>query len=228
MKAATRKRSKNKKNIRDKLHEFKREQILEAAGDLFYERGYHSTTVDAIAERLSVTKPFIYYHFENKLDILQSLLERTIGASLHVFDNIDVEHDQPSGALRKLIHEFTLNVIENQTLIAMFWRDEKDLPVKNRENIRKMKKAFDTRLSRLLRRGVDSGEFEIPDIQIASLAIAGMITWTYTWYREDRRLTPEMIADHLTDMVLHMVQKTGKSRKAKTTPAGKAALHAQS
>ena len=145
-----------------------------------------------------------------------------------MFDNIDVERDQPTEALSRLIHEFTLNVIENQTLIAMFWRDEKDLPVKNRENIRRMKKDFDMRLSRLLTRGVDSGEFEIPDIQIASLAIAGMITWTYTWYREDRRLTPEMIARHLTDMVLHMVLKTGSSRKAKTKPAGKAPLHARS
>jgi len=214
MKAKTRQRKKNgKSNLRDKLHEFKREQILEAAGELFYQRGYHSTTVDNIAERLSVTKPFIYYHFENKLDILQCLLERTISASLHIFDDIDVEHGQPREALDELIRRFTFNVIENQTLIAMFWRDEKELPIRNRDNIRKLKKEFDTRLSRVLTRGVESGEFEIPDIEIASLAIAGMITWTYTWYRQDRRLTPEMIAEHLTTMVLNMVDRT-KTRQA--------------
>ncbi len=216
MKAKTRQRKSSGRNtLRDKLHEFKREQILEAAGELFYQRGYHSTTVDTIAEKLSVTKPFIYYHFENKLDILQSLLERTISASLHIFDDIDVEHQPPGEALDELIRKFTFNVIENQTLIAMFWRDEKELPIKNRDNIRKLKKEFDTRLSHILTRGVEEGEFDIPDIEIASLAIAGMITWTYTWYRDNRRLTPDMIAECLTAMVLNMVRKNKNQRAAK-------------
>lgn len=217
MRTKTGEKKKGRNGIRDKLHEFKREQILEVAGELFYERGYHSTTVDAIADRLSVTKPFIYYHFKNKLDILQCLLERTISTSLHVFDDIDIEHDEPVETLRELIHGFVLNVIENQTLIALFWRDEKDLPVKNRDNIRKIKKEFDGRLSRILARGIESSQFAVPDIKIASLAIAGMITWTYTWYREDRRLTPEMIAAQLTEMVLNMVE----IRQSKKSTRGK-------
>lgn len=224
MKTKMNTKKKGNNNIRDKLHEFKREQILEVAGELFYERGYHSTTVDAIAERLSVTKPFIYYHFKNKLDILQCLLERTISTSLHVFDDIDIENDRPTEALRELIHGFVLNVIENQTLIAMFWRDEKDLPVKNRDNIRKIKKGFDTRLSRILARGTEGREFDVPDIKIASLAIAGMITWTYTWYREDRRLAPETIAGQLTEMVLSMVTSRQSGKTGKEIQKGSAVV----
>lgn len=204
----------SKHKIRDKIHEFKREQILEVAGKLFYERGYRSTTVDAIAGQLSVTKPFIYYHFENKLDILQTLLERTIRASLHLFDDIDMESGSPSDVLTELIRKFTLNVIENQTLIALFWRDEKDLPIRNRENVRAMKREFDMRLNRILERGVEAGEFEIEDIALTGLAIAGMVTWTYTWYRPDRRLSSDEIADRLARLTLNMV-KARKTRSKK-------------
>ncbi|MBZ0325170.1 MAG: TetR/AcrR family transcriptional regulator, partial [Alphaproteobacteria bacterium] len=48
--------------IREELRAFRKDRILYEAAELFYERGYTGTTLDAIAERLEVTKPFIYYY----------------------------------------------------------------------------------------------------------------------------------------------------------------------
>ena len=56
--------------MRDELKDFKRKRILDVASELFFELGYKGTSIDAIADRLHATKPFIYYHFENKADIL--------------------------------------------------------------------------------------------------------------------------------------------------------------
>ena len=47
-------------NVRDELRSLKKERVLEAAQQLFYERGYRGTTLDAIAESLNVSKPFVY------------------------------------------------------------------------------------------------------------------------------------------------------------------------
>src|SRR3546814_16660122 len=69
-------------SMREQIHEFKRNQVLNEAAALFYDEGYHSTTLSAIAQRLGVTKPFIYYHFENKAEILAELCrseERRVG-----------------------------------------------------------------------------------------------------------------------------------------------------
>ena len=44
--------------IRDEVTALKRERTLGAAVDLFYEKGYENTTLDEVAERLGVTKPF--------------------------------------------------------------------------------------------------------------------------------------------------------------------------
>ena len=41
-------------SIRSKVQDFKREQILEMAAQLFFERGYKSTSLDAIAKELDV------------------------------------------------------------------------------------------------------------------------------------------------------------------------------
>ena len=66
-----------------------RQRLLDAAAELFAERGIEASTVDAIAERAERTSGAIYDHFEGKAGLLFALLEGwvddiavTIGAEL--------------------------------------------------------------------------------------------------------------------------------------------------
>jgi AcrR family transcriptional regulator len=52
-----------------------RDRILQAALDLFIERGYEKTSLREIAEQVGVTKAALYYHFSNKEEILEKLIE---------------------------------------------------------------------------------------------------------------------------------------------------------
>ena len=49
----------NVAELRAEVQEFKRRRILEEARELFFAHGYEATTLDAIAEALDVTKPFL-------------------------------------------------------------------------------------------------------------------------------------------------------------------------
>ena len=51
-----------------------RERILDVALELFSEKGYDATSMREIAERLGITKPALYYHFDSKEDIVRALL----------------------------------------------------------------------------------------------------------------------------------------------------------
>lgn len=54
----------------------RRELILEAAGELFGERGYAGATLERIAAAAQVTKPILYRHFASKKALYLALLER--------------------------------------------------------------------------------------------------------------------------------------------------------
>ncbi|MGY1551315.1 TetR/AcrR family transcriptional regulator [Microbacterium sp. A588] len=58
-----------------------KEQILDAAAALFAEHGYVATSTRAIAERVGVRQPSLYYHFSGKDDLLAALLESTVRPS---------------------------------------------------------------------------------------------------------------------------------------------------
>jgi AcrR family transcriptional regulator len=51
-----------------------RDRILDVALELFTEKGYDATSMREIAERLGITKPALYYHFDSKDDIVRALL----------------------------------------------------------------------------------------------------------------------------------------------------------
>jgi AcrR family transcriptional regulator len=65
-----------------------REQILDAAGALFVERGIASTSTRMIAERVGIRQASLYYHFATKEEILAELLATSVRPSLQMVERI--------------------------------------------------------------------------------------------------------------------------------------------
>jgi AcrR family transcriptional regulator len=57
-----------------------RQRILATASHLFVERGYASTSIRDISDRLGMTKGSLYYHFSSKEDLLVALLAPLLDA----------------------------------------------------------------------------------------------------------------------------------------------------
>ena len=59
---------------REREKEERRQSILQAAREVFFEHGFHRATVDSVAERAEVSKGTVYLYFESKETILARLL----------------------------------------------------------------------------------------------------------------------------------------------------------
>ena len=55
-----------------------KDRILDAALDLFIERGYDKTSLREIAEQVGVTKAALYYHFASKEEIFRTLMQPVV------------------------------------------------------------------------------------------------------------------------------------------------------
>ncbi len=192
-------------HMRDEILAYKRDRILQEAVKLFYKNGFTGTTLDDIAAELGVTKPFIYTHFRSKVELLAALCQPTIELSLEAVANAAAAPGTPTERLRLAMADFAKVVLQRQANIAIFFREEKNLTPDALGAINTLRKQFDRLLSGLLREGVASGEFAIPDVDVAALAIGGMISWAYTWHRPEGRLTLEDVCGTLAGLALQMV-----------------------
>lgn len=59
----------------------RREQILDVALEVFATTGFHSTSMNDVAEAAGVTKPVLYQHFDSKRALYQALLDE-VGSRL--------------------------------------------------------------------------------------------------------------------------------------------------
>ena len=73
------------------------EQMLEVAGEVFAERGFHAASMDEIAERADISKPMLYAYFGNKEGLYSAYMARTGARLLETMDaavDLDLEPER--------------------------------------------------------------------------------------------------------------------------------------
>jgi len=200
-------------DIRDAVSKLKRERIISTAVELFHQNGLSKTTLEAVAEKMNFTKPFIYSHFKSKDELLSEICSRGIRASLDALNRVVVSDASPTEKMRVLSNDFMLAVLENQGHIAIYNREEKQLSAESREAINHLRREFDRKFIALITEGVATGEFTVDDVELAALAIGGIVSWSYVWYRPGGRLSKVEAAEKIADLVLAMLQAKPAKRK---------------
>jgi AcrR family transcriptional regulator len=197
--------------VREEVQELKRRRILEAARDLFYELGYETTTLDAIAEGLQVTKPFIYSYYRGKSEILRAICEIGISSSLRALDEVLASKLTSRVKLRRIVENVTAIIIQNQKYIVVYNREEKNLDAKDAKQLMSLRREFGIRLAKLLDAGTKGGDFDVKDSLLTAVVIGGLLTWVASWYRESSRWSQIEVINQMVENVEHMVCLT-KSR----------------
>jgi AcrR family transcriptional regulator len=191
--------------MREEISAYKRDRILEEAVKLFYERGFSGTTLDDIAGKLGVTKPFIYTHFRSKVELLEAICRPTIEMSLAAIEDAAEQGGTPEERLYSGVINFTGVVLQRQANIAVYFREEKNLSEAGLVEINGLRKRFDRLLSDLLDEGAKAGNFSVADVRVAALAIGGMVSWAYTWYQPGGRLSIDDVGQKMAQLALEMV-----------------------
>ena len=206
-------------SFKAEMQVLKKDRIRGEAERLFYERGFSGTSMDAIAESMQATKPFIYGSYASKGDILFDI---HLSVVQRVFDAVEAargENGSPAAGLRDFARRLTTLVLANQAAVAVFFREEGAITAKQIKRINDLKSSVDDGIAALLDEGVAAGEFDVEDTRTAALAIGGMIGWSYTWYRADGRLDAATIAEHMASYAMRIagLRPTVAKRVRKTS-----------
>lgn len=65
--------------------EIKRHRLLEAAQEIFLEKGFHAASMSDIAKKVEVSPPHIYNFYKNKADLAMAVQERM---NQEIFDTL--------------------------------------------------------------------------------------------------------------------------------------------
>jgi AcrR family transcriptional regulator len=79
----------------------RRDEILQAAKELFLEAGYDATTIRRIADRVGVSAPALYLYFQDKDAIMLALCDQTFNRLLELVAEIEQTVTDPLEQMRR-------------------------------------------------------------------------------------------------------------------------------
>ncbi|WP_213879381.1 TetR family transcriptional regulator [Pseudomonas sp. dw_358] len=188
--------------LKEQALEFKRNRILEVAAELFFHKGFTSTTLDEVAAALSVTKPFIYQFYTTKADLLAAVCLRTTALAADRARAAREDRGTPAERLERFVRSLAREVIAGRMYLAVYFREEKHLPAEAQQTLQADHRRFNDALLSLLEEGRASGDFALGDPVVAMQAITGMATWAFFWFRPEGRLSADQVADQLATFAM--------------------------
>lgn len=66
------------KERREREKEQRKNDIINAAEELFFDKGYENTSIESVAEKAELSKGTIYIYFKNKNDLLHAIVHRAL------------------------------------------------------------------------------------------------------------------------------------------------------
>jgi AcrR family transcriptional regulator len=187
--------------------------ILATARDLFYEVGFHGTTVRDIAGRVGVTVPALYYHHANKEAILAALLDRSIGSvSERCEQAVSEAGDNPADRFRNLIECLTLYMANHRKSAAMD-AEIRALSPAARKLYSNRRRHVEQMLADTIEAGATAGVFEVTSPADTARALLGMIQAITVWFSPGGgRMAASELAACYVDIAEHTVGLTEEGR----------------
>ncbi|MBI2433817.1 MAG: TetR/AcrR family transcriptional regulator [Candidatus Hydrogenedentes bacterium] len=179
-------------------------KLLESALTLFSEKGYEGTSIREIIEGAGVTRPVLYYYFENKEDLFRRLVEIKFTEFTNQIEAIKSSVPTCADRLKAIIRkEFVIAERSPETvrlILQVFFSLPQQGP---RLDKTRLAHARFRLLEDIMRDGLERNELSGGDAQSLALVFLGIMDMHIMAKsnRPETRLTPDL-ADGLVDLFL--------------------------
>jgi TetR/AcrR family transcriptional regulator, cholesterol catabolism regulator len=182
-------------------------RILDVATVLFYEHGYHATTMRDVAAGVGIKAGSLYNHYASKEELLFQIAEGVMQDLLAAGQEAVAAAEEPRDQLRALVRAHVLYHAEQRFRAKVADDQLNALEPERRATVVAVRDGYE----RLWREVIDAGRaasgWVVPDTPVVTFAITTMCTAVDVWYRENGRLTSSEIADVYEEFVLGALER---------------------
>ena len=168
----------------------RQQRILEAAADVFAQRGYGDVAVEEIATSAGTSKGGLYFHFPGKEALLMALLDHTgsllMGRVQAAMEEQEAPVDKAAAALLTLLR--TLG--KHRSLARIFAMEALGAGPKLNRRIMELHQSFETVIEEQLDDAIAAGAIEPLDTRVTAQAWVGILNAVLTRWLLDPQAGP--------------------------------------
>lgn len=150
--------------------------IVGAALQLMIENGFAAMSMRSLAKRVGLHAGSLYHHFSSKQDVLEEVLDALLQQRLNAW----WEHKpKRAGVLKRLDAFIAFQVqraLEHAPEEHLLRSELHHLQGPQLSRVQEQDNAYTRELSEIIRRGVAAGLFHVPDVELVTRSLLGMLS----------------------------------------------------
>jgi TetR/AcrR family transcriptional regulator, cholesterol catabolism regulator len=183
----------------------RREQIRLMAGEMFFERGYESTSIRDLAAALDIKTASLYYHFPDKEQILYEVVGSVLDQLVAGARALVARQASPSLRLAALVANHVVLHALRPKATTLGDSELRSLTGERRERNIRTRDDYERLVIGVLEDGREAGAFDVIDGKLTAYAIIAQASHVGTWYQAGGRLSLEEVTAAYVGLALRMV-----------------------
>lgn len=179
-----------REDVRQERVERRRRQVLEAAAVLMQKTGYHSMSMQSLADEADISVGLIYQYFGNKEDVLRAVIVDILEDFRdHVPSAMQAAGANPVDRLSSGLRAFCEIIDSKLDATVLSYRESLTLSKEGRDQIKFLEIQTTEPIRQAVRDGIRSGLFREVDPE---LIVHNLLMTAHGWALKHWRLAPMM------------------------------------
>src|SRR5207253_2351748 len=178
----------------------RREEIIDAAANVFRVKGYEAGTLDDVAGALGMHPATLYHYIQSKSHLLSLVCARVINVILEALEEIGRIED-PAERMFGLVRCHVDAVIREQVVFKVFLDHQASLEKRDRAALRKLERRYLAAVIATAEAAMDAGLLPHTDPYLGGQVLLGSLTWVYKWF-DPKRHDARAYADACVTLLL--------------------------
>jgi len=159
------------------------ERILDAAAELFREKGFHAATTRELANRLNVQQASLYYHFRKKEDLLHRICTEAVDAFLAGLPPTRGKNETAPDRVAAFVDAHLRTVLRYPDRALVLATDLRALSRPHLAEISAKHKEYSRVLESALGSALSEGALRTDiSTKLIRLALLNILNWTPRWF----------------------------------------------
>jgi len=185
--------------------ELRRNQILDAATQVFVRQGFQHARMDDIVEESGLSKGTLYWYFKSKEDIINAILRRLFTGELENLESLLEAEGTASERLIQLTNDRVNGLKQMSSLVPIIFEFYAVAVHQQwvQQFIGEYFMHFRSLLEHLIQQGIDRGEFRQVDTAKTAISFASLYEGlTLHWLMDPQAVHWEILSENSIPMLL--------------------------
>jgi TetR/AcrR family transcriptional regulator len=155
-------------------------ELLDAALDLFVEKGFAATRAEEVAARAGVSKGTLFLYFPSKEELFKAVVRENISGRFTEWNDEFRAFEGSTGEMLRYCYKIwweRIGATRASGITKLIISEARNFPEIAAFYHQEVIQPGETLIRNILKRGVDSGEFHVPDMDHAIYSVIAPMVW---------------------------------------------------